>query len=293
MLTGVAESKCPNCLKKERVRKVIDAKFSVYFCDNCLNAFTYPIPEDVEKYYFDNYWTSKKVLGKLRKHIFSLFQKRRVRWITDNFKQGTFLDVGSGEGLFGRSLPEGFKWVGLEPPGSKVKNMNVIKRDFLKWKTKNRFDAVCFWESLEHTPYPLKYLKKAYQLVNANGKIFIEFPRYNCLESKLFGKNWFHLDLPRHLAHFTEKGITILLKRSGFTNIKLINIASPDYSFYGFTASLLKSLRLDITDNIKKIGNLFPLIVILPVFMLSSVVEIILNLINQSPICLASAQKND
>lgn len=284
---------CPNCKGKGKIQRLIKSKFNIYFCSNCFNGFTYPRPLHIENYYHERYWTSSNILGCFKNFIFYIFQKRRVAWIINSLPGGKILDVGSGEGIFAASLPKTYKVDSLEPPGSKVKNKSIIKMDLLKWTTNKKFDAICFWESLEHMPCPEEYLKKAYKLLNKNGKLFIEFPRFNSLESKLFGKNWFHLDTPRHLAHLTDKGIIILLKRSGFKNAEVKNVASLDYAPWGITASLLNCFKGDTTDYIKKSGNFFLIILLAPLTLLSVIVELILLLISQSPIGLAIAEKNE
>ena len=43
---------------------------------------------------------------------------------------GKILDVGSGEGIFGRSLSNQFKVINLDIPGAEIKNPDVIKKDF-------------------------------------------------------------------------------------------------------------------------------------------------------------------
>lgn len=293
MLKSSLDVRCPNCPQKGKAHKEINGKFSIYFCYGCRNGFTYPTPKHIEEYYRNSYWTSSGFLGNIKDIIFDIFQRRRVSWTTKTILKGIILDVGSGEGKFGTALPQTYKVVNIEPTGSKVKNKSVIKKGFLEWKIDQKFDAVTFWESLEHTPYPQKYLEKAYKLLNNKGRIFIEFPRYNCFESKLFGKNWFHLDLPRHLAHLTDKGVILLLKRSGFKNVNIKSVFSCEYAPWGITVSLLNSINLRATSHIKKSGNLLLFIVLVPITFLSFILEIVLLLMNQSPIALAVAEKNE
>jgi SAM-dependent methyltransferase len=283
--------RCPNCLQKEKIRKAVEGIFSVYFCHVCHNGFTHPSPKNIQKYYHDHYWTPSSYLGYIKNIIFNIFQRRRIKWLTKAVPRGTILDVGSGERNFGSMLPNRYKAINIEPPGSKVKSERVIKKDFLKWDPKQTFDAVCFWESLEHTPRPQKYLEKAYKLLNTNGKIFIEFPNYNCLESRLFGQNWFHLDLPRHLVHITDKGIYNLLERSGFKEISLRSVLSFEYGPWGRVASFLNGMNINITDKMKQSGNLLLPILLAPFTLLSFILEVPLFFLNQSPINLAIAKK--
>lgn len=282
---------CPNCKREGRVSLRLKGKFNIYYCDKCLNGFTYPTPKNIQNYYPAYYWKNLSLLGKVKNILFNILQRRRILCIKKTIKKGNILDVGSGEGRYFSMLPSTYNLVRLEPPGSKVQNKSVIKKDFLSWKTNLKYDVVCFWESLEHTPEPQRYLTKAYGLIKKKGKVLVEIPRYNSIESKIFGKYWFHLDLPRHLAHLTDGGIVVLLKRSGFKNIKVKKVTSFDYTPWGLLASLLNGFSLDITDYFKKSGN-FPLfILITPLIFICFTIEFILTIFQQSPIILATAEK--
>jgi hypothetical protein len=282
---------CPNCRKARGVKKIIDGNFSVYFCSRCGNGFTLPVPKNPEKYYPENYWESPGIIGKIKTDVFSIFQRRRVYWITKALSHGAILDVGSGEAAFAKSLPQKYRLVSIEPQGSRVENKEVLKKDFLTWNTGNKFDGICFWESLEHTSQPQKYLETANRLLNKNSKIFIEFPRFNSLESKLFGKNWFHLDIPRHLALLTDDGVAKLLDRSGFNNIKVVSVPAFEYAPWGFAASLLNLFGYDMTASAKKSGKYLILFLLLPIFAISIIIELFLWLVGESPIGLATAEK--
>lgn len=284
---------CPNCKKNEEIKKLINGKFDVYYCTKCFNGFTYPQPKKVEKYYHNQYWSSASFIGNLKDFIFYVFQKRRASWVKSAFSSGEILDVGSGEGIFAKYFPKNYTVNSLEPSWSNVKNSSVIKKDFLKWKTDKKFDAICFWESLEHVPFPKSYLVKTNKLLKAKGKIFIEYPRFNSIEAKIFGKYWFHLDIPRHLSHFTDKGISAILRDAGFNKIKIKNAFSLDYAPWGLTASLVNLKINETTENLKRSGNPTLMVLLLPVAFLSVFIETALFLVNQSPIGLAVAEKNE
>lgn len=254
-------------------------------------GFTTPLPKNVDKYYFHQYWTSRGIMGQIKKHVFDIFQKRRVTWVISRLEKGLVLDVGSGEGTFAKKLPNKFEVTSIESTTSKVKNKSVLKTDFLTWKTKKRFDCVCFWESLEHVRYPEKYIRQAYKLLKKGGYIFIEFPRFNCLESKLFGRFWFHQDLPRHLNHFTDLGIKKLLSTNEYKNVKMKNVLSFDYSPWGLTASVLKVFNLNITDSLKVNKHIILFILLIPLIIFSNIIEVIFFFINESPIGLIVAKK--
>lgn len=284
---------CPNCLKKTGIEKKIDGDFKVYFCLNCKNGFTHPSPKNINKYYPQYYWKNASALDKFKKNVFNILQERRVSWIKKISNSGSILDIGAGEGKYLSSLPKRYKLTSQEPKNSKVKNTKILKKDFLKWNTKEKFNIVCFWESLEHTPSPQRYLEKAHDLLKNEGIIIIEYPKYNCFEANLFGKYWFHLDLPRHLAHLTDKGMYTLLKRSGFTKIRNHQVLSLDYTPWGLMASILNILNFDITDYFKKSGNVFLFLFTIPIVGMCSVFELGFWLFDQSPIAIATAVKKD
>lgn len=283
---------CPQCQNDAILTlSTLNQKFHILFCSNCFLGFTYPVPKNIGKFYSDIYWKSSGITGILKDMLYKLFQARRKKWIKKYLNKGKILDVGSGEGIFGKSLPDQYKVTNLDIPDAEIKNPNVIKEDFIKWQTKQKFDAVVFWESLEHTSNSVEYIKKVCSLLNKNGLIMIEFPRYDSLESKIFSKYWFHLDPPRHLTHLTIRGLIKVLKSNNLKILSYQSVIAPEYSLGGFVASVLAVLRIDTSDLFKRHISLLYLIIVLPILLTALLWQIILYLINQSPIGIIIARK--
>ncbi|HCB23222.1 hypothetical protein A3H81_00500 [Candidatus Daviesbacteria bacterium RIFCSPLOWO2_02_FULL_38_18] len=283
--------RCPQCQTNTTLTlPTLNQKFHILYCNNCFLGFTYPVPKNIGKYYSDIYWKSPGVTGILKEMLYQLFQARRKKWIKKYLSTGKILDVGSGEGIFGRSLSNQFKVINLDIPGAEIKNPDVIKKDFIKWQIKQKFDAVVFWESLEHISNSAEYIKKASSLLNKNGLIMIEFPRYNSLESKIFSKYWFHLDPPRHLSHLTIKGLIKVLKNNNLKILSCQSVIAPEYSLGGFVASILAVLRINTSALFKKNVSLLYLVIASPILMIVLLWQIFLYLINQSPIGLIIAK---
>jgi SAM-dependent methyltransferase len=216
-------------------------------------------------------------------------------------KSGDILDVGSGEGEFGKliqksqpmadqPMAEKFKVQSLEPHFSKILNTDVLKTDFLTWNTSKKFNAICFWESLEHVPDPLAYLKKAYALLKKGGHLFIEYPRNGVIESRLFEKYWFHLDIPRHLTHFTRQGMVHALKKAGFHVVSQKSVMSFEYSPGGL---FLSCVRLFSNSRSSLNFDLKSLILASPLLPVCLICEIILYIFDQAPIGLLIVKKNE
>lgn len=286
-------SQCPNCRNNYLVEEKFSLdQFNVFYCKICSNGFTRPIPKNIEVFYPPTYWNYAGWLGNFRKVIFRFFQQRRQKWIQNYLpKGGRILDVGSGEGNFSKSLDEKYKVVNLEASFAGISNENVLREDFLEWKTEQKFDTVCFWESLEHVPSPQLYLEKAYRLLEKGGLIFIEYPRYSSLESIIFGKHWFHLDIPRHFSQFTDKGLMILLSRVGFTTVLQNPVLALEYGPAGFLLSLMSAFKIKKERLINKSGNVIFLILLILFLLPSFMIEFLLFLARDSSIGLAVGRK--
>ena len=287
---------CPNCGNLRILKTYIAGKFGVYFCSKCANGFTYPVPTDLGKYYPSSYWTFSSLFSPLRALVYRYFQVRRIKWVKQLAVRGFVLDIGAGEADFGNSLTGPFRTISIDAPFAKLSNKKVLNCDFLKWKFHQKFDVVVFWESLEHVREPAKYLRKAASLLSSGGYILVEYPRFGCLESKIFGKFWYHLDLPRHLFHFTDSGLKRMIFANGLSVIEKRPVFAPEYTIAGLAASVLNFLRLSVADlpTSPKSSpiHVLTLVMIVPLLALSTAAEIILFCIGQSPIGVIVARKD-
>lgn len=285
------KKRCPNCIVSETFHKFNSNKFQLYFCKKCLNGFTYPVPKNISRYYDENYWLSQGLIGTFKTTIYRFFQKRRKHWITKFIKKGEILDVGSGEGIFSGLLRGNYKVTSLDVPSANIKNPAVLKADFLKWNPKKKFDAIVFWESLEHTNYPQKYIKKAANLLKKGGYIFIEYPNSNCWEARLLKNYWFHLDLPRHLAHLTPLGVDKILSREKLTTLSQSGVFAFEYTVGGFVESILNIFLPRPNDFFKNSKNAPFIFFLFPLIVFSAFIEAALFIIGQSPIYLTVGKK--
>lgn len=291
--TKSLKSTCINCniIDHHQLRYSLKG-FQLLTCNSCSNSFVNPVPKNMSKYYPENYWKVSGLLGNIKELIYSTSQSRRPAWIRSYLHKGSILDIGSGEALFAKKLPN-FKLINIDFPNSKIKNPQVLKVDFLKWHTSQKFDAIVFWESLEHVPTPGKYLEKSSKLLKKNGLIFIECPNLHSLESKLFGKNWYHLDPPRHLSHFNPAGIKHILKINKFKPLSVSQIFTPEYSYTGLIMSSLNVLGLDpmnLNSHTKTTTTLFLLLSVL-ISPFALIIGSLLYFMGQSPIMLVVAKK--
>lgn len=283
---------CPICLEKKGVKLFNPNHFSLYLCSLCKNGFIYPIPKNLSEYYPKMYWQHQGRFSTIRDWLHTWLQKDRANWFKKYVTKGNVLDVGSGEGVFAKTLGSKFKITNLEYPGSKVKNKSVIKKDFLSWKTDIKFDGIVFLESLEHTPNPQKYLEKASSILIKGGYIFVEYPRFSSFESRLLGKYWLQRDVPRHLFHFKEDGLRILAKRVNLKVVEQKGLMSYQYSPYCLLAGFVQIVKLPSLNLrlgvIRNIPTLLFLVIGAPI---AFILETIFYLIGESPLGLIVLQK--
>lgn len=239
----------------------------------------------MSKYYPEIYWQNQGKFSKFREALHSSFQQTRANWFKNYISEGKVLDVGSGEGVFGKKLDNSFNITNIEYIGAKVRNKDVVKVDFLKWKTDKKFDAIVFLESLEHVASPLEYLKKASSLLTKNGLIFVEYPQFDSIESKLLGRYWLQRDIPRHLFHFTRRGFRRIARETGLKIIRQEGIMSYQYSPYCLLAGIVQAIKLPTLNLrlgiIKNLPTLFFLCIGAPT---AFVLETIFYFIGESPV---------
>jgi 2-polyprenyl-3-methyl-5-hydroxy-6-metoxy-1,4-benzoquinol methylase len=78
------------------------------------------------------------------------------------------------------------------------------------------FDVITMWHSLEHVHRPLDVLRAAFELLVPGGKLIVATPNLASVPYRVFRQNWFGLDLPRHLTHFTPATLGAIITAAGF-----------------------------------------------------------------------------
>lgn len=106
-----------------------------------------------------------------------------------------------------------------------------------------RFDAVVLWHVLEHLQDPSGILREAHRLLRPGGILLVGVPNLNSFEARITTDRWFHLDLPRHLWHFTPASMQGLIKDSGFLEVRW-NWFAPEFDLFSLIQSIENALGL-------------------------------------------------
>ncbi len=92
-----------------------------------------------------------------------------------------------------------------------------------------QFDVMTLLEYLEHEPDPLAILRESRRVIKDGGHLVIEIPHPTGWIARLFGRFWWNLDLPRHLAFFSEQTLGKALDKTGFELVRTRSFTLPLY----------------------------------------------------------------
>ena len=209
-------------------------KFQIVKCSRCGLTFTSPRPNisEMEKYYESKMYFGRDVASD---YEIEDSANRELHYgpmydlILTKKKYGSILDIGAGTGmLLSKFKDEGWEVDGVELTGSAVRyckkkyGINLRKGDFLDKKINNKYDVVVLNGALEHLHKPLETLTKARSLLKNRGIIVVSIPNSASIGRKLFGRNWFAWQPPRHLYHFTPITVKTLFNKAGFKKINIL-----------------------------------------------------------------------
>ena len=68
-------------------------------------------------------------------------------------------------------------------------------------------------------------------------------PNFGSPEARTAGAGWFHLDVPRHLVHFTPQTLDATLREAGFDPVESTWF-TPEFDAFSFVQSALNRLGL-------------------------------------------------
>ncbi len=228
-----------------------DESFSIVRCTSCGVAQTLPQPPAgvLDRYYPPPYYpTGGFDPGYYRRRVRPA-QLAKLAIVRRFRSSGRLLDVGCGAGFFVREASrEGFSAEGIEFShdavefGRREGAGNLTEGDFLDAHyTEGSFDIVTLWHVLEHLPRPVATLKKIRGLLAPGGLLVIAVPNFNSIQAGVFRARWYHLEVPRHLYHFSPAALRNLLEKEGF-DVRAEYQRSPEHNWAGILGSIIPLL---------------------------------------------------
>jgi SAM-dependent methyltransferase len=83
------------------------------------------------------------------------------------------------------------------------------------------FDLIVGWMVLEHLHDPVEGLRKLHSWCRPGAWLVVSTPDVSTWEFGLFRRNWFALQVPNHLYHFTPDTLRALLERCGWRVVRI------------------------------------------------------------------------
>lgn len=220
-------------------------KFGIMRCASCLVAYTDPVPQDLGPYYPTTYRCYKPlVLGTL-----AALYRVRARLTSAQFSTpGSALEIGCGPGIMLNALRQlGWSVMGLERTeeaadiGRKLFGLKVMAADVGELPDTREYDLIILFQVLEHMTDPARVLRECAQRLKPGGRIVLGVPNFDSWQAQWGKAAWLHLDVPRHLFHFSPRSLTLLLERFGYRDVS-VSYVSFEHDPYGWVQTILNKI---------------------------------------------------
>lgn len=238
---GFVSVPCPACGCINDKIEFTKNGFEYVECKNCGMLYLSPRPtvKILSKFYpnaqsykiFDKYIFPSSQETR-REKIF----KPRVKTVLDycekySVKKGKILEIGTGYGTFCEEMAKTKEFkevVGIETSDSLMETCSKLGFRMYnglleELEINETFDVAVAFEVLEHIFNPENFLKKIYSILAEKALLMLTFPAWSGFDNSILREHARAID-HEHLNYFTEKSITLLLKKIGF---KVLTIKTP------------------------------------------------------------------
>ncbi len=206
--------RCPYCAgaarwlfeAMDRNRRLPGA-FDYYRCGSCRLVFIASIPENLRDYYVGGYQAIPVDLDQLRRMAAS--EEYRLEPVLRFQKSGRLLEIGPWIGLFSSVAKDaGFDVTAIEADGDCVRLLNDVLGITAVQSSdpaatlaalNDPFEVIAMWHSIEHLARPWDAIREAARKLAPGGILLVAAPSPDSVQFRLVGRNWYHLDAPRHV----------------------------------------------------------------------------------------------
>jgi len=194
-------------------------KFEYFECAQCDCLQINNIPDNLERYYPENYYAHKPINSPLT--IFIPNNRFNIISHSGVDLNSRIIDVGCGDGslikYFGDM--EYKNSIGIDPMIGKdiefENGINIYKKNLDDIDA--LFDLIMFNHSFEHMSDPTSILKTVKNILDPGGICILRVPTVSSSIWLQYGVNWVAIDAPRHIFIPSIKSMNILCDNAGLT----------------------------------------------------------------------------
>jgi 2-polyprenyl-3-methyl-5-hydroxy-6-metoxy-1,4-benzoquinol methylase len=136
---------------------------------------------------------------------------------------GCLLDIGCGRGRFLTVMRLlGWRIHGIEPDERSAENARRSSGARIDAHLEDdlyppeHFDVITMNHVLEHIADPVTVLARCFRLCRPGGLLGVVVPNWRALSHRLFGRDWYALEPPRHTVMYEPRTLERTLERAGF-----------------------------------------------------------------------------
>lgn len=224
---------CPACSKDDAKFAGEKDGYQVFFCRVCKTLYATDEGKKPEPYDYADYYEGRDIST-------PAFVAKRLDEIVRTFepirKNNRLLDIGCGSGaMLEAAQRNNWQAEGAEVSISAVDHVRAngfkVFHGFLQDANypDNYFDVVTAIELFEHLPMPSEVIEEAARILRPGGVLWATTPHSKGASGRLLGLDWSMISPPEHIQLFSVKGLRMLLKTSGFNNVKISTLGVNPY----------------------------------------------------------------
>jgi len=227
---------------------VTGERFQLLQCRRCGFAMTDSVPISLDRYYPPRY----RRFNPLAVFVLRRLYLRRVDgWLPRLPRRGVALELGAGTGWMLRALRQrGWTAIGSErtvPAATTARDaarVPMFVGDLDAIRDAPLLDLVIMFHVLEHLADPIAALRDVARRLRPGGTLILGIPNIASWQSRFAGPSWMHLDVPRHLSHFSPDSIERALVDSGL-HVARLDFRSFEHDPFGWVQSALDRLGFE------------------------------------------------
>jgi 2-polyprenyl-3-methyl-5-hydroxy-6-metoxy-1,4-benzoquinol methylase len=219
-------------------RRIGDEHFRHYQCTQCALLFIHPVPEDLGRYYPNDYYYVPESIDFL--DVNHGHEKYKIDIIRRFKTSGRLLEIGPSLGTFSYAAKlAGFEVNAIEMSTecsqylnnvAHIPTVNTADTDAALLSLKP-FDVITLWHVIEHLVDPWKTLDHIARRLKPDGICILAAPNPDAFQFKVIGKRWPHVDAPRHLYLIPQE---VLVERAQMYGLTLEFATTDDEGARGW-----------------------------------------------------------